>query len=107
MSDEEVKADLLEKLKELDRREGDDEEVSGSLRGKFQYYWVKFKIRQAIGHLGLLAFLGIYCIVGGLVSDFDQINLIATYEFGGDVKQIRQNSIPKWPQSANAKPLTP
>lgn len=72
MSDDEVKADLLEKLKELDRREGDDDERSGSLRGKFKYYWTKFKIKEALGHLGLLAFLGIYCIVGGLVSDFNQ-----------------------------------
>lgn len=69
MTDEDVKADLLEKLKELDRREGDDDEANGSLRNKFKYYWTKFKIKQALGHLGLLAFLCIYCIVGGLVSD--------------------------------------
>lgn len=68
MSDEEGKADLLEKLKELDRRDGEDEDHSGSLRSKFKYYWVKLKMKEAIGHLGLLAFLCIYCVVGGLVS---------------------------------------
>lgn len=68
-SDEEGKTDLLEKLKELDRRDGEEEgQASGSLRGKFKFYWTKFKIKEALGHLGLLAFLGIYCGVGGIVS---------------------------------------
>lgn len=51
MSDEEQKTDLLEKLKELDRRDGDEDEVSGSFRGKFKHYWTKFKIKEALGHL--------------------------------------------------------
>lgn len=69
MTDEDGKADLLEQLKELDRREGDDEDLSGSsLRGKFKFYWTKFKIKEALGHLGLLIFLCVYCIIGGLVS---------------------------------------
>lgn len=70
-SDEDGKADLLEKLKELDRRDGDEEAdgaAPGSLRGKFKFYWTKFKIKEALGHLGLLAFLAVYCGVGGLVS---------------------------------------
>lgn len=70
-SDEEGKTDLLEKLKELDRRDGDDDKdgpAAGSLRGKFKFYWTKFKIKDSLGHLGLLAFLGIYCGVGGIVS---------------------------------------
>lgn len=71
MSDAEGKEDLLEKLKELDRREEDED---GSLRGKFKFYWTKFKIKEALGHLGLLAFLAIYCIVGGLVSETNQFD---------------------------------
>lgn len=72
MSDEEGKADLLEQLKELDRRDGEDEELSG-LRGKFKFYCTKFKIKEALGHLGLLIFLCVYCIIGGLVSDANRL----------------------------------
>lgn len=75
-SDEQILAimteetDLLEKLKELDRREGDEEIVDDSFKGRLLHYWVKFKIKEALGHLSLLLFLGIYCGVGGIVSEF-------------------------------------
>ena len=68
MADEEnSNSELLEKLKELDRRDG-EEIIDPTFKGRLLHYWIKFKIKEALGHIGLLLFLGIYCGVGGIVS---------------------------------------
>lgn len=101
MSDEEGKADLLEKLKELDRREGEDEPPPGSFRGKFKHYWTKFKIKEALGHLGLLAFLGIYCGVGGIVSADGAKRVCGLREcgLGSGTPPVLEESCPSVPET--------
>lgn len=63
----EVKVNLIEGLKVMPADDQDDDTPS-TCTGKVAFYWKKFKIKEGLGHVGLLVFLGIYCGVGGLVS---------------------------------------
>lgn len=64
MSDEESGGELLEQLKKFDVHVPEKE----SFKERFIKSWKNLKLKSAIGHVGLLISLCIYCGVGGLVS---------------------------------------
>lgn len=66
MSDEESGGELLEQLKKFDVHVPEKE----SFKERFIKSWKNLKLKSAIGHVGLLISLCIYCGVGGLVSIF-------------------------------------
>lgn len=64
MSEEEdASQELLEQLKKID-----GECKSDSLKDRFSKGWKSLKIKSALGHIGLLVSLSVYCAVGGIVS---------------------------------------
>lgn len=66
MSEEEdASQELLEQLKKID---GENEK--DNLKDRFSKGWKSLKIKSALGHIGLLVSLSIYCAVGGIVSTF-------------------------------------
>lgn len=70
MSEEEdASQELLEQLKKID---GECKQDS-SLKSRFSQAY-KSKIKSALGHIGLLVSLSIYCAVGGIVSKLMSVN---------------------------------
>ncbi len=67
MSEEEdANQELLEQLKKID---GECEKDSkDSFNSRFGKAWKSLKLKGALGHVGLLVSLSIYCAVGGIVS---------------------------------------
>lgn len=64
MSEEEdASQELLEQLKKID---GECEKES--FNNRFSTAWKSLKLKSALGHVGLLVSLSIYCAVGGIVS---------------------------------------
>lgn len=64
MSEEEdANQELLEQLKKID---GDCEK--DNLKNRSTKAWKSLKLKGALGHVGLLVSLSIYCAVGGIVS---------------------------------------
>lgn len=64
MSEEEdASQELLEQLKKID---GECEKER--FRDRFCKAWKSLKFKSALGHVGLLVSLSIYCAVGGIVS---------------------------------------
>lgn len=66
MSEEEdASQELLEQLKKID---GECEKDSSKDRSSKENPWKSLKLKGALGHVGLLVSLSIYCAVGGIVS---------------------------------------
>lgn len=61
--DEEANEELLEQLKVFDEMS-----ERPTLRERFSNVWKSLKLRAALGHIGLMVSLSIYCVVGGFVS---------------------------------------
>lgn len=65
MSEEEdASQELLEQLKKIDG----ECEKRDNFKNRFGKAWKSLKIKGALGHVGLLVSLSIYCAVGGIVS---------------------------------------
>lgn len=62
MVDEEANEELLEHLKKMDSMHANDDEPKSTSTSK------RVKLKKALGHIGLMVSLSIYCAVGGLVS---------------------------------------
>lgn len=62
MVDEEANEELLDQLKRMDSLHANDDEPKGDSTMK------RYKLKKALGHMGLMVSLSIYCAVGGLVS---------------------------------------
>lgn len=71
MSEEEdandANQELLQQLKKIDG-ECEKECEKESFKDRFSKGWKSLKIKSALGHIGLLVSLSIYCAVGGIVS---------------------------------------
>lgn len=72
--DEEANEELLEQLKVFD-------ELSErpTLRERFSNVWKSLKLRAALGHIGLMVSLSIYCVVGGFVSSAKKKNTLLLF----------------------------
>lgn len=62
--DEEADEELLEQLKAFN----EINTTNSSFRHRFCNAWKSLKLRSALGHIGLMVSLSIYCVVGGIVS---------------------------------------
>lgn len=62
--EEDVNQELLEQLRQIDGAMPEKE----SLRVRILKAWKFLKLKSALGHVGLLVSLSIYCAVGGIVS---------------------------------------
>ncbi|KRF94126.1 TWiK family of potassium channels protein 9 isoform X2 [Drosophila mojavensis] len=65
-SQDEANAELLEKLKHLDRR-AEAVESGNGICSRSSACWQSLKLKSALNHIGLLVSLSIYCGVGGLI----------------------------------------
>lgn len=71
MSEEEdASQELLEQLKKID---GECEK--NNFTDRFSKGWKSLKLKGALGHVGLLVSLSIYCAVGGIVSVYHKIKI--------------------------------
>lgn len=68
MCDEEASEELLEQLKRMDGIHPENEQKTETLNTLKRH-----KLKTAIGHVGLMVSLSIYCAVGGLVSLHENI----------------------------------
>lgn len=67
MSEEEdASQELLEQLKKID---GECEKEN--FKDRSSKAWKSLKLKAALGHIGLLVSLSIYCAVGGIVSTIE------------------------------------
>lgn len=64
--DGDANQELLEQVKQIDGFI--DAPKRDSLKVRFSKAWKLLQIKAALGHVGLLVSLSIYCAVGGLVS---------------------------------------
>lgn len=71
--DEEADEELLEQLKVFD----EINTVRSSYRHRFFNAWKSLKLRSALGHIGLMLSLSVYCVVGGIVS---MLNMLLLYK---------------------------
>lgn len=85
MSEEEdASQELLEQLKKID---GECEQ--DRFKDRFSKAWKSLKLKSAIGHVGLLVSLSIYCAVGGIVSVYRSIRIRKMMRWGGFETDIK------------------
>lgn len=56
---------------DLEKLDEQKKEAPTTCCGKFNAFMDKFGIKSALGHLGLLFGLGLYCFLGGWVSEIN------------------------------------
>lgn len=81
--DEEADEELLKQLKAID-----EIQAKHSCCHRLNSAWKSLKLRSALGHIGLMVSLSIYCVVGGIVSMSNKLLLFSIFGsdgFQGDI----------------------
>lgn len=68
MSGDEANGELLKNYRSDDDINREKAKNKSSFVQRLGEFFVKFKIRAVLGHLGLLVTLCVYCFIGGIVS---------------------------------------